>query len=135
MITGWRANDRSRYAIAEDYSRTLLSTLPPGAHLIASDDNILFVLMYLNLVEGLRPDVDLILEGVGGANLPPLSFNPDDDPVFTTHHPNWRVPQLEAVPGRPGVSHLARRTARGRRRHPSRTAWRASSIRACPRTT
>jgi tetratricopeptide (TPR) repeat protein len=97
-VSGWRQNDRSRYAIGEDYSRTLLSTLPPGSHLIASDDNILFILMYLNLGEGLRPDVDLILEGVGGANLPPLSFNPDTDPVFTTHHPNWRVPELQAVP-------------------------------------
>jgi hypothetical protein len=98
LFLGWRPNDRSRYAIGEDYSRTLLSTLPPGTHLIASDDNILFILMYLNLGEGLRPDVDLILEGVGGANLPPLSFNPDTDPVFTTHHPNWRIPQLEPVP-------------------------------------
>jgi tetratricopeptide (TPR) repeat protein len=98
LILGFRSHDRSRYAIGEDYSRTLLSTLPPGTHLIASDDNVLFILMYLNLGEGLRPDVDLILEGVGGANLPPLSFNPDKDPVFTTHHPNWRVPQLEAVP-------------------------------------
>ena len=98
LVTGWRMNDRSRYAIGEDYSRTLLSTLPPGAHLIASDDNVLFILMYLNLGEGLRPDVDVILEGVGGANLPPLSFNPDVDPVFTTHHPNWNMPQLEPVP-------------------------------------
>ena len=32
--------------------------------------------MYLNLGEGLRPDVDLILEGVGGRSLPPLAFNP-----------------------------------------------------------
>jgi len=97
-VAGWRDNDRSRYRIGEDYSRTLLSTLPPGSHLIASDDNVLFILMYLNLGEGLRPDVDLILEGVGGANLPPLAFNPDVDPVFTTHHPNWRVAELEAVP-------------------------------------
>ncbi len=97
-VTGWRDNDRSRYRIGEDYSRTLLSTLPPGSHLIASDDNILFILMYLNLGEGLRPDVDLILEGVGGANLPPLAFNPDVDPVFTTHYPNWRTAELENVP-------------------------------------
>ncbi len=97
-LTGWRANDRSRYRIGEDYSRTLLATLPPGAHLIASDDNILFILMYLNLGEGLRPDVDLILEGVGGASLPPLSFNPDVDPVYTTHYPNWRIAELDNVP-------------------------------------
>ena len=98
FVSGWRANDRSRYRIAEDYSRTLLSTLPPGSELIASDDNILFVLMYLNLAEGLRPDVHLVLEGVGGAALPPLSFNPDVDRVFLTHYPNWKVAGLEAVP-------------------------------------
>jgi tetratricopeptide (TPR) repeat protein len=98
LATGWRSNDRSRYAIGEDYSRTLLATLPPGSHLIASDDNVLFILMYLNLGEGLRPDVDLILEGVGGIHLPPLSFNPDFEPVFTTHYPNWKVPELTAVP-------------------------------------
>jgi hypothetical protein len=98
LVSGWKPNDRSRYRIAEDYSRTLLSTLPPGSELIASDDNILFVLMYLNLAEGLRPDVHLVLEGVGGAALPPLSFNPDVDPVFLTHHPNWNVAGLEVVP-------------------------------------
>jgi tetratricopeptide (TPR) repeat protein len=98
LFSGWRANDRSRYRIAEDYSRTLLSTLPPGSELIASDDNILFVLMYLNLAEGLRPDVHLVLEGVGGAALPRLSFNPDVDRVFLTHYPNWKVAGLEAVP-------------------------------------
>jgi tetratricopeptide (TPR) repeat protein len=96
-LSGWSSYDRSRYTIAEDYSRTLLSTLPPGSQLIASDDNILFVLMYLNLGQGVRPDVNLILEGVGGA-LPPLAFDPDVDPVYLTHYPNWRTPQLDAVP-------------------------------------
>lgn len=98
FLLGWRFNDRSRYRIAEDYSRTLLATLPPGAQLVASDDNILFVLMALNLGEGLRPDVHLVLQGVGGAALPPLAFNPDTDAVFFTHHPNWRASGLEAVP-------------------------------------
>jgi tetratricopeptide (TPR) repeat protein len=108
-VSGWRANDRSRYRIAEDYSRTLLATLPPGAQIIASDDNILFVLMYLNLGEKLRPDVNVILEGIGG-NLPPLSFNPDNDPIFLTHHPNWRIAELEAVPV--GLAFRAWRTGR-----------------------
>ena len=94
----FRSFDRSRYQIAEDFSRTLLSTLPPGAHLAASDDNILFVLIYLHLVEGLRPDVDLILQGVGDAELPPLRFNPDTDPLFFTHHPNWRIGALQVEP-------------------------------------
>jgi tetratricopeptide (TPR) repeat protein len=98
LASGWRQFDRSRYRIAEDYSRTLLATLPPGAPLAASDDNILFVLIYLRMVEGLRPDVDLILQGVGEAELPPLKFNPDSDPLFFTHHPNWDVAGLEVVP-------------------------------------
>lgn len=93
----YREFDRSRYRIAEDYSRMLLASLPPGAHLAASDDNILFVLIYLQLVEGVRPDVDLILQGVGG-ELPPLRFDPDREPLFFTHHPNWRFPALDVVP-------------------------------------
>ena len=97
-VTGWRQNDLSRYRIAEDYSRTLLATLPPGSDLIASDDNILFVLMYLNLGEKLRPDVNLVLEGVGGEGLPPLAFNPDTEHVFLTHPPNWNAPGLAAAP-------------------------------------
>jgi len=98
LLSGWKANDRSRYRIAEDFSGTVLRSLPPGAHLIATDDNILFASMYLHFVEKVRPDVDLILQGVGDADLPPLKFNPDTDPVFLTHHPNWNVPGLDLVP-------------------------------------
>jgi tetratricopeptide (TPR) repeat protein len=110
--SGWRANDRSRYRVAEDYSRTLLASLPPGSQLVASDDNILFVLMYLNLGEGLRPDVHLVLEGVGGAELPPMAFNPDRDPVFLTHAPNWNNAALDAIPI--GLAYRAWRTGRPR---------------------
>ena len=98
LVRGYPDQDRSRYRIAEDFSRTLLKTLPPGAHLAASDDNILFVLMYLHLAEDVRPDVDLILQGVGGASPPPLRFDPDSDPLFFSDHPNWNNPQLELVP-------------------------------------
>jgi tetratricopeptide (TPR) repeat protein len=66
--------------------------------LAASDDNILFVLLYLRFVERLRPDVDLILQGVGSAQLPPLRFDPDTEPLFLTHHPNWKVAGLQVVP-------------------------------------
>ncbi len=97
LLLGFREFDRSRYRIAEDFSRQLLASLPPGAHLSASDDNILFVLVYLQLVEGLRPDVNLILEGVGGA-APPLRVNPDEESLLFTHHPNWSYPELEVVP-------------------------------------
>ncbi len=98
LITGWPQFDRSRYRIADEFSDAVLRSLPPGAHLIATDDNILFVLIYLHLVEHRRPDIDLILQGVGEADLPPLRFNPDTEPLFFTHHPNWNMPALEIVP-------------------------------------
>jgi len=107
LVVGYRSFDRSRYRIAETFARAVLDSLPPGAHLIATDDNVLFVLIYLRLVEGLRPDVNLILQGVGKADLPPLRFNPDDDPLYFTHHPNWDLPTLEIVPE--GVVYRARR--------------------------
>lgn len=94
---GWREFDRSHYRIAEDYSRTLLASLPPGAHLAASDDNVLFVLLYLHLVEGVRPDIDLIPQGVGGVELAPLRFDPARDRLFFTHHPNWSTPTVRVV--------------------------------------
>ena len=129
LVLNFREFDRSRYRIAEDFSRKLLQTIPPGAHLSASDDNILFVLIYLHLVEGVRPDVDLVLQGVGSANLPPLRFNPDSEPLFFTHHPNWRVAALDIVPvglvfrvaragGPPPPIVLPKRAAGGRGRSP-----------------
>ena len=32
------------------------------------------------------------------ADLPPLLFDPDTDPLFFTHHPNWSLPALQIVP-------------------------------------
>ena len=98
LVTGWPQFDRSRFVIADEFSRNLLRSLPPGASLIASDDNILFVLIYLHMVEDLRPDVNLVMQGVGGADLPSLRFNPDTDPLYFTHHPNWNMPALDIVP-------------------------------------
>jgi tetratricopeptide (TPR) repeat protein len=98
LILNFREFDRSHYRIAEDFSRKLLQEIPPGAHLSASDDNILFVLIYLHFVEGARPDLDLVLQGVGNADLPPLRFNPDNEALFFTHHPNWRIAALDIVP-------------------------------------
>ncbi len=98
LVVGYPRNDRSRFRIAEDFSRSLLATLPPGAHLMASDDNILFVLIYLSLVEKVRPDVDLVMQGAGGSGAPQLRFDPEGDPLYLTHHPNWTLPALEIVP-------------------------------------
>jgi tetratricopeptide (TPR) repeat protein len=112
LLSGWREFDRSRYRIAEDFASAVLESLPPGSHLAASDDNVLFALIYLHLVEGRRPDVDLVLQGVGKADLPPLRFDPENDPLFFTHHPNWNTPSLEIVPI--GVVYRAWRPGRPR---------------------
>jgi tetratricopeptide (TPR) repeat protein len=98
LLAGWRDHDRSRYRMAEAFGDAVLTSLPRGAHLAASDDNVLFALMYLHLVEGRRPDVDLILQGIGGPGPPPLRFDPDADGLYFTHHPNWRTPALDVVP-------------------------------------
>ena len=98
LISGHRDFDRSRYRIAEDFARAVLDAVPPGAHLIATDDNVLFALMYLHLVERERPDVNLVMQGAGNAELPPLRFDPDSEPLYFTHHPNWDLPALEIVP-------------------------------------
>lgn len=98
LVSGWSANDRSRFEIADAYARTVLRSVPPGAHLAASDDNILFSLMYLTMVEGERPDVDLILQGVGGAQPPPMRFDFETERLFFTHHPNWTLEGLNVVP-------------------------------------
>ncbi len=96
LAAGWARFDRSRYRVAEDFAERVLAAMPPGAHLIASDDNVLFVLMYLQLVEGRRPDVDLVMQGVDGP-LRPLRFDPDVDALYFTHHPNWNEPGLDVV--------------------------------------
>jgi tetratricopeptide (TPR) repeat protein len=98
LAVGWPVHDRSRYRIAEEFGTAVLDSLPPGAHLVATDDNILFALLYMHLVEGKRPDVDLVPQGIGSADLPPLRFDPTTDPLFFTHHPNWNLPSLDLVP-------------------------------------
>jgi len=98
MVLGFSNFDRSRYFVAEDFGRKLLASLPEGAHLSASGDNVLFPLLYLHFVEGLRPDVSLNIQASAGPERVSLSFDPDEDALFFTHHPNWKVPELEVVP-------------------------------------
>ncbi len=98
LVSGWTRFDRSDYRIADDFSRQLLATLPPGASLSATDDNVLFVLIYLKMVEGVRPDVDLILQGVAGGAPDRLRFDPEKDPLYFSHHPNWDHPELDQIP-------------------------------------
>ena len=98
LISRYQQHDRSHYRIAEDYSRALLAQLPPGASLAATDDNVLFVLLYLHYVEGVRPDIRLIQQGVSEGAKAPLRFDPQSDALYFTHHPNWNNPNLQIEP-------------------------------------
>ena len=60
LVSGWSAYDRSNFRVADAFASEVLRSIPPGAHLSASDDNILFSLLYLHFVEGRRPDLDLV---------------------------------------------------------------------------
>ncbi len=53
------ANDRHDFTAARDYARAVFAGLPAGADLFVSGDMDSFVLGYMHLVEGLRPDVTL----------------------------------------------------------------------------
>ena len=49
--------DRSSVTLARDYAEAILETLPPGAVYIPGTDHANFPVVYLQLVEGRRPDV------------------------------------------------------------------------------
>ena len=66
------------YTYAEDYARNILATLPVNAIYVPGADHQAFPVMYLQVVEGLRPDVTLLrkygyldlfsVPGLAGAN-------------------------------------------------------------------
>ncbi|MGK2859051.1 MAG: hypothetical protein ACSLFQ_17770, partial [Thermoanaerobaculia bacterium] len=54
-------------------------------------------LLYMLHVEQVRPDVELILQGVDQER-PNVSFNPDYDAVYLAHDPQWGGTGLDVVP-------------------------------------
>lgn len=49
--------DRSSYTVARDYAESILKTIPEGGIYIPSGDHANFPVLYLQIVEGARPDV------------------------------------------------------------------------------
>lgn len=66
-LSHYRTNDMSNYYLAYDYNKTILESLEKDAVIFPSGDYSSFPLLYLQSVEGLRPDV--ILAGYSGASL------------------------------------------------------------------
>lgn len=97
LASGWARFDRSQHRMADDFARTLLDALPPHATLQAADDNVLFPLLYLTLVDGYRSDVRVGV--LGSVPLPEAAtFDPQATPVFFTHVPEVEDPALAIVP-------------------------------------
>lgn len=57
LAAHYRANDKSHYWFAYDYGMALLAGLEEDAYYFPAGDHTLFPLLYLQIVEGVRPDV------------------------------------------------------------------------------
>ena len=68
LWNNWTAHDASRRYFARDYAANALLSLPPNAIYFTVGDNDTFPVMYLQSVEGVRPDVTIINLSV--ANIP-----------------------------------------------------------------
>ena len=68
LWNNWSTRDASRRYFARDYAANALLSLPPNAIYFTVGDNDTFPVMYLQSVEGVRPDVTIINLSV--ANVP-----------------------------------------------------------------
>lgn len=59
LIAHYRANDKSQYYFAYDNAMNIFRTLEPNAVYFPSGDHRVFPLIYLQAVEGVRPDVTI----------------------------------------------------------------------------
>jgi hypothetical protein len=60
LAANWAAHDASRRFFARDFAANLLEGLPPHAILFTNGDNDTYPLLYLQDVEGVRPDVQVV---------------------------------------------------------------------------
>jgi hypothetical protein len=67
LAANWTAHDASRRYFARDFASNLLAGLPRDAILITSGDNDTFPAWYLQAVEGVRPDVQIVNRSLANA--------------------------------------------------------------------
>ena len=60
LVDNYPTHDRSRSYFAYDFASNLLKYLPPDSILLTNGDNDTFPLWYLQFVEGVRPDVNVV---------------------------------------------------------------------------
>jgi hypothetical protein len=64
----WDDHDRSRKTLARDMAKDYLESCPPNAILISSEDNDTYPLWYAQEVEGIRPDVRIVITTLLGSD-------------------------------------------------------------------
>ncbi|NOZ02489.1 MAG: DUF2723 domain-containing protein, partial [Deltaproteobacteria bacterium] len=96
LALNFAQGDRSGLNLARDFNMKILNMVEKGATVFAEGDNVLFPLIYLHHVEGIRPDVTLVLQGVN--ELSSMVIDPDNRPIYFTHHHNLGAPELKLVP-------------------------------------
>src|SRR5205814_6816774 len=62
--TNWRAQDQSSNHVVDDFGAQVLANLPPSSVVLTQGDHIIGTLRYLQVVDGLRPDVAVIDEAL-----------------------------------------------------------------------
>ena len=67
FYSGAHGSARRWLFAAEDYASDVMRGAPPGAAVIAKKDVQLFSLWYLQAVRGLRPDLNLVAQGLSGS--------------------------------------------------------------------
>jgi len=60
LIGNWRSHDASRRYFTRDFAANALASLPPNAIYFTVGDNDTFPVIYLQSVEGFRPDVRIV---------------------------------------------------------------------------
>lgn len=91
--------DRRGMFLTADYAADALRGLPPGAVLVAKKDVQLFSLWYYQQVEGLRPDVRVIAQGLSGAPWYQAAWA-RREPGFPVFNLNTGGPEAWAAAGR-----------------------------------
>jgi hypothetical protein len=60
LVSNWAARDASRRYFASDFAANALGGLPHNAMLFTAGDNDTFPLLYVQAVDGVRPDVQIV---------------------------------------------------------------------------
>jgi hypothetical protein len=95
VILGYSQADRSSDTWAHDFAARILDGVEPGAVLMVEEDNVVFPLSYLHYVEGRRPDVELVMQGIN--RLDQMRIDPSNIPTYLSHPREFGMPALELV--------------------------------------